>query len=443
VLRSALFVLLVSAPALAQLPAQSPAAKAPAPAATAQSISGQVLDAEASIIKSDWKSAQAKIEAWLVAHPADPRALFDAGYVADAQNRLEDAYDLYHRAVEANPKSFEAHLSLGLLLARQGKAEEARPELVAATKLEPGDADPAMKARAWRALAQIDRPRPGSPGDTTEASNDLLEALKLTPETPADTLLAASLADQAGAYDVAETAYRRVLAQDSKSADASAGLAHILIVRKQYPEAETFLRAALEKSPDDPALTAQLATVLAAQDKAEAIPLIQKLHDAHPDDAAVTRMLAEVLAESGDAAGSDHFYAGLLAASPSDPALLVAHGQNLIRQLKYAEAFAVFDKATQLDPANADGWSGLAFAASKTKQPTIAIHALTMRSRFLPEVASTYFLWAISYDALHQNVEAATYYHHFLDASAGKFPDQEWQARQRIILLERKPGDRR
>jgi predicted Zn-dependent protease len=288
-------------------------------------------------------------------------------------------------------------------------------------------------------LAQIDRPRPGAPADTAEASNDLLEALKLTPETPADTLLAASLADQAGEIDIAETAYRRVLANDPKSADASAGLAHILIARKQYPEAEKLLRAALERLPDDPALTAQLATVLAAQDKAEAIPLIQKLHDAHPADAAITRMLAEVLAESGDAAGSDHFYAGLLAATPNDPALLIAHGQNLIRQLKYPDAFTAFEKATHLDPANADGWSGLAFAASKTKQPAIAIHSLTMRSKFLPDVPSTYFLWAISYDALHQNTQAAAYYHHFLDAAAGKFPDQEWQARQRLILLEKKP----
>jgi tetratricopeptide (TPR) repeat protein len=437
VLRFAIFVLLASA--MAQVTAQSPAAQAPATAAASQSISEQVVDAETSIVKSDWKSAQAKLESWLATHPADPRALFDAGYVADAQNRLDDAAALYHRAVEANPKSFEAHLSLGLLLARQGKTEEARPELAAATRVNPGDADPAMKARAWRALAQIDRPRPGSPGDPTEASNDLLEALKLTPETPADTLLAASLADEAGEYDVAEKAYRRVLNEDPKSAEASAGLAHILIVRKQYPEAETFLRAALEKSPDDPALTAQLATVLAAQDKAEAIPRIQKLHDAHPSDAAITRMLAEVLAESGDAAGSDHFYAGLLAASPNDPALLIAHGSNLIRQLKYAEAFAVFDKATRLDPANADGWSGLAFSASKTKQPAIALHALTMRSKFLREVPSTYFLWAISYDSLHRDAEAATYYHHFLDSSAGKFPDQEWQARQRLILLEKKP----
>jgi predicted Zn-dependent protease len=439
VLRSALFVLLVSAAASAQEPAHSPAAQAPATVATSQSVSEQVIDAEASIVKSDWKTAQTKLEGWLAAHPTDPRALFDAGYVADAQNRLDDAATLYRRAVEANPKSLEAHLSLGLLLARQGKTEEARPELAAATTLNPGDADPEMKARAWRALAQIDRARPGSPGDTTEASNDLLEALKLTPETPDDTLLAASLADEAGEYDVAEKAYRRVLAEDPKSADASAGVAHILIARRQYPEAETLLRAALEKSPDDPSLTAQLATVLAAQDKAEAIPLIQKLHDAHPGDQAITRMLAEVLAESGDAAGSDHFYASLLAASPNDPALLIAHGQNLIRQLKYPEAFAAFDKATQLDPANPDGWSGLAFSASKTRQPGIAIHALTMRSKFLPEVPSTYFLWAISYDSLHQNAEAAAYYRHFLDAAAGKFPNQEWQARQRLILLEKKP----
>jgi hypothetical protein len=73
--------------------------------------------------------------------------------------------------------------------------------LVAATSLDPGDAGPAMKARAWRALARIDLNT-----DPTAASNDLLEALKLTPETPDDTLLAANLADQAGEYAAAETA---------------------------------------------------------------------------------------------------------------------------------------------------------------------------------------------------------------------------------------------
>ena len=437
-LRLCFFLLLFasSAAIFGQSSSQIPEEQLPAPepsAAASQPVSAEVAEAEAAIVKSDWKAAEAKLGPWLAGHPADARALFDAGYVADEQNLLDDAAAFYRRAVAANPQSFEAHAELGLVLARQNKFADARPELAAATQLDPGDAGAIAKARAWRAMAEIDRAI-----DPAKASEDLLEALKLSPETPTDTLLAASLAEQTGQYDAAEQVYRRILAVDPKSAPANAGLAHLLIARKQYPEAETLLRAALAQSPDDPALTAQLATVLAAQDKAEALPLLQKLHDTHPKDAAIARMLAEVLAEAGDAAGSDHFYVALLAASPHDPALLVAHGQNLIRQLKYTEAFAAFDKATRLDPANTNGWSGLAFAASKTNQPSITIQALTMRAKFLPEIPSTYFLWATAYDSLHQKANAATFYHHFLTASAGKFPDQEWQARQRLLVLEKK-----
>lgn len=422
--------------AILQSSARPQAQQAPAepPAAQQAPVAPEVADAEAAIVKSDWKSAEAKLTPYVATHPQDARALFDAGYVADAQNRIEDAAALYRRAVEANPKSFEAQLMLGLLLARQGKLSDARPALAAATTLDAGDAGPAAKARAWRALAQIDRS-----DNPAQASTDLLEALKLTPETVDDTLLAAEIADQAGQYEAAEKAYRRVLAEDPKSAPANAGLAHLLIARKQYPEAETMLRAALEQSPDDAALTAQLATVLTAEDKAEALPLLQKLHEAHPNDTAITGMLAQVLAESGDTAGSDRLYVELLAANPGDASLLIAHGQNLVRELKFSEAFGVFDKATRLDPANADGWSGLAFAASKTNQSSITLHALTMRSKYLPENPSTYFLWATAYDTLHNKPAAATYYHHFLDAAGGKFPNEEWQAKQRLIVLEKKP----
>src|SRR5271157_4592206 len=313
--RFALIVLLLASVAgygqsIVQKPVR-PAPEATPAAATARTVSDEVASAEESITKSDWKAAGAKLDTWLAAHPSDARALFDAGYVADAQNRLEAAAGFYRRAVEANPQSFEAHVELGLLLARMGKLTEAHPELVAATQLDPGVAGPAAKARAWRALAEIDRK-----DDPAKASEDLLEALKLSPETPADTLLAASLAEQTGQLDAAEKAYRQILAADPKSAQANAGLAHLLIARKQYPEAESLLRAALEKSPEDTVLTTQLATVLAAEDKAAAL-----------DDA-------------GDATGSDKLYVPLLAANPDEPALLVAHGQNLVRQLKYAEAFA-------------------------------------------------------------------------------------------------------
>jgi len=409
----------------------SSSSTASAPAATQPASPTDITIAESAIAGSDWKTAETKLDAYLIAHPSDARALFDAGYVADAQNRLDDAAGLYRRAIAADPKSFEAQISLGLLLARQNKFAEARPELAAATALDPGEAGPELKARAWRALARIDRAT-----DPALASNDLLEALKLSAETPEDTLFAAELAEQSGQNDAAEAAYRRILTKDPHSVAANAGLAHMLILRKQYSDAVTLLRAALTSAPDDPTLNAQLAAVLVAQDDADALPLLQKLHDAHPSDPAITRMLAQVLAIAGDYAGSDRLYLQLLAASPQDAALLVAHGQNLVRQAQMEEAVKVFDRATQIDPANADGWSGLAFAASRTGHPDAALHALTMRSRYLPENASTLFLWAISYDALHQKQQAAAYYRRFLAAAHGKFPDQEWQARQRLQILK-------
>ncbi len=410
----------------APLSKQEPAARPQEP------VSGEVAEAESAIANTDWKTAESRLDSWLAAHPHDARALFDAGYVADVQNRPDDAASLYRRAIQADPDSFDAHLLLGILLARQGKADEARPELARATQLDPGEGGAELKARAWRALARIDRD-----SNSAEASNDLLEALKLSPETTDDTLMAADLAVRAGQLDAAEAEYRRVLAKDPGSEAANTGLAQLLIRKKQYAEAETLLRAALQHLPDDPTLTAQLAGVLAAEDKAEALPLLQKLHEQHPADGAIMRMLAEVLADAGDYAGADELDVKLLAASPNDSALLVAHGQNLVRQLKFAEAYSAFDKATQLDPSSADGWSGLAFTASRLGKPQETLHALTMRSRLQPENASTYFLWATAYDSLHERAQAAAYYRHFLDAAAGKFPTQEWQAKQRLQILEK------
>ena len=123
----------------AQAPPPAPAAKAEA---QTPQVAPEVADAEADIVKSDWKSAGAKLDAYLATHSTDARALFDAGYVADHEDHLDQAAAFYRRAVEANPNSFEAHLALGLLLARQGKKDEAHTELMTATTLDPGEAGP-------------------------------------------------------------------------------------------------------------------------------------------------------------------------------------------------------------------------------------------------------------------------------------------------------------
>jgi Tfp pilus assembly protein PilF len=229
-------VMFASPSAFAQDASSSQAAPAPQDAAAPieqDALSPEVAKAEAAIVKSDWKTAEPLLDAWLAAHPTDERALFDAGYLADAQGRNDDAVSLYRRAVAADPKSFEAQVSLGLLLARLGKPAEARPALWTATTLDAGAAGPAAKAKAWRALAQIDLQGVDGKQDPSQASIDLLEALKISPETEADTLMAASLAESNGDAAGAEAAYRRALKSDPDSGTAIAGLAHAAYPTKE------------------------------------------------------------------------------------------------------------------------------------------------------------------------------------------------------------------
>ena len=65
----------------------------------------------------------------------------------------------------------------------------------------------------------------------------------------------------------------------------------------------------------------------------------------------------------------------------------------------------------------------------------LELDALTMRSKFAAETPATYFLWATANDNLHRNKQALEYYRLFLKSASGKFPDEEWQARQRIAIL--------
>lgn len=403
------------------------------------SVSPEIAKAEAAIEKSDWKTAEPVLDAWLTAHPSDAHALFDAGYVADAQGRNDDAVSLYKRAVAADAKNFDAQISLGLLLARLGKPAEARPALWAAAQLDPGSAGPAAKARAWRALARIDAVGIDSKADPQQASNDLLEALKLSPETTDDTLLAARLAESNGNAAGAEAAYRRVLKSDADSKEATAGLAHILIAQKKYEDAEALLAPAQKKDPGDAALTAQLAAVLVAEDKADALPLLQQYHQQHPQDGTMTRMLAQVEADAGEYEESDQLYVTLLAADPKNSDLLTGHGQDLIRLHRYGEAMKAFESATAIDQTNGEAWNGLAFASFQMHEPTITLKALSVRSKYLPESPIIYFLYATAYDTLRDKKQAVAYYHRFLESAEHKFPDQEWQARQRLALMEKNP----
>jgi tetratricopeptide (TPR) repeat protein len=385
---------------------------------------------ESAIEEKNYDKARGLLDAYLSAHPADARALFDRGYCDDAEGKTAQAKVFYRRAIAADPKQFEARLALGLILAKEDDPG-AREQLQAAATLDPNPPNIAAKAQALRALARLVRNT-----DPDTAKQALIDALKITPETSDDTMLAAEIAEAEGDNDVAEQAYRRVLNEDPQSSPAIAGLTHLLLEEKKYSDAEPLLKAALTRDPDDPALNAQYAALLGVEGKNdEAVATLERLHQLEPKDRGIAKMLADGYAQAEDAEKADAIYAELLTTMPNDAELEAARGQVLIQEGKYDEALVLLQNAVKIRQDDPDAWGGIAFAASKTHQYPLVLEALTMRSKFAPETSATYFLWATANDNLHQSKQALEYYQLFLKSASGKFPDEVWQAKQRIVAL--------
>jgi Tfp pilus assembly protein PilF len=366
----------------------------------------------------------------------DPHLLYDLAYTQDALDQTSNAEASYRRAIAAGPNLLEPHLGLGLLLARTDLPTEAHAELASAVSL-PTD-DPALKARAYRALARLDL---NSSPDA--ARDELLLALKLSPETPEDTLMAAELAEAANDPVEAQHAYRRLLAETPNEPAATAALAHLLSSGPSANpvEAESLLTAALAVHPGQPTLTAQLATLYADQGKfAQAVPLAEKLHAANPADTNLTRLLAHLYSQSGEPAKADPLYAALLSAH-SDPTLLDDRAAGLIHLHQFAEAEALLKQALANPAAfpNKDDLgmaaSHLAFAASSNNDPLTTLRALDIRATVLPQSAPSLFLAATAHDKLHEYKQAADLYTRFIAEANGKFPDEEFEARHRLIAI--------
>ena len=66
----------------------------------------------------------------------------------------------------------------------------------------------------------------------------------------------------------------------------------------------------------------------------------------------------------------------------------------------------------------------------------LVLQALAARATVLPNSPSSLFLEATAHDTLHQVKEATESYKAFLAVADGKYPDQEFEARHRLVALE-------
>ena len=392
----------------------------------------ELAKADALIQKQDYAAAELLLRKALESDPGNYIAWFDLGFVENKLGHTNDSIAAYRKSVTAKPDVFESNLNLGIQLAKAGQPD-AEQFLRVATRLKPSSHVAEGQERAWLSLAHVlEATKP------EEAITAYRQAAALQPKDSEPHVAAGLLLEKQEKFSDAVEEYKQALALDPTT-DALTGLANIYMRGRQFPEAEQYLRKLVAAHPDEAAAHVQLGRVLAAEEKNdEAIAEMQAGTKLAPSDLSVQRELAELYATAGKNDQAEAAYRALLAAHPNEAELHRGLGASLLRQKKFAEAQQEFLAAVKLKPDLGEAYGDLAFAASENHDYVLTIKALNARAKFLPEIPITYFLRASAFDHLRDVKQAAANYHLFLDTANGKYPDQEWQAKHRLIAIEPK-----
>ncbi len=430
----ALGVLVASLAIVSSLQAQSPTGTVRHHRGEQQDPATAFLtQAEADIDKGDYAAAEPLLKKYLDIHPDSYSAWYDLGFAYHGLGKKEESVSAYRKSVAAKADVFESNLNLGLGLADAGQPE-AEQFLRGATKLKPSSDTASGQKRAWMALGRLIQS--AKPDD---AINAFQQASALDPQDPEPRLAAGSLLEKQQRPGEAEKEYQEALATNPKSADAQAALTNLYMRQQRFADAESLLQKFLVLRPNDPSAHLQLGRMLAISGKnEEAAAEIEAGLKLDPSDSQAQRDLADLYAEMGKYDQALKTYAALLASYPNDAALHQGYGRALLKQKDFPQAQRELAKAVQLQPDLGAAYGDLAVAANENKDYPTAIKAADLRARYLPEIPMSYFLRATAYDHLHDRQQAAKYYHQFLAVAAGKYPDQEWQAKHRLIAIEPK-----
>jgi tetratricopeptide (TPR) repeat protein len=398
-----------------------------------QSLPPALVEAEADIGRKDFSGAEPLLKSVVEHDASNYQAWFDLGFVYNAEGRADDSIAAYRKSVAAKPDVFESNLNLGLMLAKSGQAD-AEQFLRAATHLKPSSEPEEGTTRAWMGLAHV---LAGSkPEDALEAYR---QASIFQPKNPEPHLSAGLLLEKQNRFADAEQEYKDALGADPASADALTGLANIYMRGHLFAQAEEVLRKLLTLHPDDLGGHMQLGRLLAVDGKnEEAIAELQAALKIAPVDIGAQRDLADLYASAGKYDQAEALYRALVAAEQKNAEFHYGLGRALLKEHKFPGAQEQFLLTVKLKPGWGEAYGGLAAAANENQNYQLAIGALDARAKLLPEPPIGYFLRATAYDHLRDAKDAALNYHKFLEMANGQFPDQEWQARHRLIAIEPK-----
>lgn len=259
------------------------------------------------------------------------------------------------------------------------------------------------------------------------------------------------LADGTKALDAnqpaaAEALFRQAIAADPKDYLAHFDLALALSMQRKDAEAIPELRRTLELKPGLYEADMNLAIIL-LRDRmpAEALPVLKEAMEAKPAEARPHALYDQALGQIDEIKQEE----ARLEAARLEEAKREAkrqaeapfnnhmdRGRQLRDDHKYAEAAQEFMAASKIRPDSITVWRELAAAFVINKNFPEGLAALDRLKALGDETPGDLYFRAISLDSLHQHKPALEAYRRFLAVAGGKFPDDEFRARQRARIIE-------
>ena len=388
--------------------------------------------------------------------------LLQADYTTEGMKALDEGkYDAaaqaFRKAIEADPKDYFAHFNLAMAFTLLQRDPEAVAEYRKTLELKPGLYEAELNA----GIVLLRQKNPA------EALPLLEEAAGHKPQEFRPRYYLAEAQLQTGDFGKAEESYKLAIALDAKSAGAQLGMAQVLVQQGRISEADAYFRQAAQLEPKYREYLLELAALYEkASENSQAIAIYRKF----PDNPAAQARLGELLIESKqfedavprleEAFGKDpsavnrsalaaaYVFTRKLdkalplleqsvAAEPGNYDLRMMYARALRDKRQFQPAARQFYEAARLKPAEPKPWTelgGMLYMAGDLPQ---ALSAFEQAVRNGENTAGIWFLRAIILDKLRQIKPAKEAYERFLALSQGKSPDQEFQARQRVRILQR------
>lgn len=359
----------------------------------------------------------------VAADPSDYSAHFNLALAYSLLQQDDRGIAEYRKTLELQPGLYQAELNLGILLLRQKQPKDAEPLLQAAANQKPAEYRP----RFYLAEAKL------GAGDAVDAEANYRTALVANAKAPGAELgLARALAQQ-GKLAEAVPHFHKAAELDPNYRDSLLELAGLYEKAGQSKEAIDLYR----QFPDEPAAQERLGELLLESNQyADAIPGLEKAYTASPTQANRVA-LAEAYLFHKDLEKALPLLEKAAAEEPKNFDLRMMWARALRDHKQYPAAAQQLQTALQSKPDSGPLWNELGSVLYLAEDYPDALAAFARGRQLGADTAGNAFMRAIMLDKLRQLKPALEAYNQFLAKSEGKNPDQEWQARQRVRILQR------